>query len=77
LFRDAGNLAVKEQGVGCVWKIFRPSQIAADIAARSYVDIGVEVDAGGSFIRPENFPDTSHTLLRHLDAGTASTRKGI
>jgi hypothetical protein len=57
-----------EQGVGCVWIFFRPSQTAEGIAARAYVDIGFEVDAKGNLIRPEKNPDTSHTPLLHREA---------
>jgi hypothetical protein len=67
---------VPEQGVGCVWKNFRPSQIAADIAVRTYVDIGIGVDANRNLIRPEIFPDTSHTLLLHREAETSVNERG-
>jgi hypothetical protein len=68
---------VKEQGVGCVWKNFRPNEIADGVDFDTYVDIGPGSDVRSNLTRPENFPDTSHTLLRHLGSAPTVTEKGI
>jgi hypothetical protein len=68
---------VPEQGVGCVWKIFRPNETAPGVDFDTYVDIGSGSDVRGNLTRPENFPDTSHTLLLHRETASVSEQKGI
>jgi hypothetical protein len=68
---------MKEQGMGCVRNFFWPNERAIGVGFETYVDIGSGSDVRSSLTRPEEIPDTSHTLLRHLGTAAAVTGKGI
>jgi hypothetical protein len=65
-----------EQGVGCVWKNFRPNETAVSGGFDTYVDTGSGIAVRSNLTRPEIFPDTSHTLLLHRDTTIAVADKG-
>jgi hypothetical protein len=68
---------MKEQGVGCVWILFRPNETAAGVGFDTYVDVGSGSDVRGNLTRPEKNPHTSHTLLRHVASTAAISGNGI